>query len=238
MALGEKSRASPTWRCTIFLKSDSGLFSASSTSVFWPSISAFLLFLEANGLSEAPAMWFCRTRSHSGDVNRWTIVTEHKLSSTGEIVGSCVETITRVARCRWSLTTDTRVFVNAWASSDASMYLPLWSAYWFGMQKCRRITNLMCFIQGNHTSNVGPLFQEYAKAYVEQWARCFGWYTRTRKIDYRQTSGLEILASVQRENDTKGFSYHRLPCRASLWAIVVLPRHRDLTLWHKTLQCI
>ena len=98
VALGENSKASPTRRCTILLKREAESFSASP--FFWLSFSgkAAVAFVEENGLSEAPAMWFFNMRSHSGDVKRWTIVTEHRLSNVVEIVGSWVEMITRAAR--------------------------------------------------------------------------------------------------------------------------------------------
>lgn len=52
--------------------------------------------------SDTPARCFCRARSHSGEVKRWTMVTEHKSRSLGEMVGSWVEMMIRAARWRWS----------------------------------------------------------------------------------------------------------------------------------------
>ena len=96
-ALGENSNASPTRRETILSK----IKARSSCCVFSPlrddSVPADAL---AKCFVEAAARWPLSACSHSGDVNRWTIVMEHRSSSDLEMVGSWVEMMMRAPRWR------------------------------------------------------------------------------------------------------------------------------------------
>lgn len=80
IAEGEKSRACPAPRLTICLN-------ICATSRF-----------DASPSLDTPAKWDLRAASQLGDVKRWTMVMELRSRSAGEIVGSWVAMMTRVAR--------------------------------------------------------------------------------------------------------------------------------------------
>ena len=114
-ALGANSRASPVRRPTIIANSSSCLVAlAPSQGAFW--------LPEVGRITSGTAIWAWSARSHAGEVNRWTMVVEHRSRSSGAIVGSCVPTMIRAPRCRCSLTTDRSVSVNAWDSAEVFMY--------------------------------------------------------------------------------------------------------------------
>jgi hypothetical protein len=91
IALGEKSSACPTFSLTTWLK-------RSFVALFLPpELAASSESSEVASMDEdAPAICHWRVRSQSGEVKRCTIVTEHRSSSFGETVGSCVAMIIRI----------------------------------------------------------------------------------------------------------------------------------------------
>lgn len=133
MAPGANRRASPVLKVTILenisvptsrfsnLRGPTA-FRSSSTGCCSLRAVALPPFLAVTQL-EAPARCFLRTCNHSGDVKRCTMVTEHKSSNRGEIVGSCVEMKTRAPRCRWRRIIESRDSVKVWHSALSVMYL-------------------------------------------------------------------------------------------------------------------
>lgn len=71
--------------------------------------------LDASPSLDTPARWDLSAASHAGDVKRCTIVIELRSRRLGDIVGSCVAMMTRVAKCRCWRITDRRLLRRFWS---------------------------------------------------------------------------------------------------------------------------
>jgi hypothetical protein len=108
IAVGVKSNASPAFKLTMVSKMPRRPPARSSLLSLW--FGFVDVSPDAEGTrdvedAEAPARWAERALIHAGEVNRCTKVIEQRSRSLGEIVGSWVAMMTRVAKCRcWRIT--------------------------------------------------------------------------------------------------------------------------------------
>lgn len=71
-------------------------------------------------ISESVAMFSRIAWNQAGDLNRCAKVMSQRLNNDGEIVGSCVAMMMRVALCRWRRTVDFNTSVKADDASEPS----------------------------------------------------------------------------------------------------------------------